>query len=142
MVGIGKYGEKKFMNKLALYVIFAFMVVGCTNYSGNMRIGTASYGYSIAEQRDAMSRIQVSNELPSGAYAIGNIDASRCHMDTMAAEPTEELIMNDLIMFAYARGADGIYNVNIRTNSAILNNCWYILTGTASLYKYQTQGSY
>ncbi len=122
--------------KIFFCSLLCLIISGCSAQSGNILIGTSSYGFSLAEQREALRIIEKNNVLPVGATIIGPVDASRCHRNTLDAEPTNELIINDLKMFAYANGADGITDIQIKKESGLLSNCWYVLTGKAVMYKY------
>lgn len=123
------------MKKCILLFCVCFFIHGCASQSGNMARGTESYGFGLSDQREALRTVSISNELPEGATVIGSVDASRCHRNTLEAKPTEEMIRNDLRIFAYAKGADGIYGVTVRKESGLLKNCWHILTGKATMYR-------
>lgn len=123
------------MKRYVVLLGICFFMYGCASQSGNIMRGTEAYGYSLSEQREALRVVSVSQNLPEEATAIGSVDASRCHRNTLESEPTEEMIRNDLRIFAYAKGADGICGITINKESGLLKNCWYILTGKATMYR-------
>jgi len=44
------------------------------------------------------------------------------------------MLIGDFKIQAYAKGADGISNITIEKNSALMKNCWYMLEGTANMF--------
>lgn len=110
-------------------------VSGCATNSANMRVGTDMSYASLKEQREASQAVQVVHQAPQGATMLGQIDASRCHRNTLHSEPTDAEVLLDLKVAAYARGADGITGVNITKTSGLMQNCWAILNGTAQAFQ-------
>lgn len=108
---------------------------GCANNSANMRVGTDMTYASLKDQREANQAIQVTDRMPPGAVTVGNVDASRCHRNTMQAAPTDAEIITDLKVAAYARGADGITAVDITSSSGLMLNCWKIINGKAQAFQ-------
>jgi len=51
--------------------------------------------------------------------------------------PSEADVTADLMVAAYAKGADGITEVKMETSvgGALLKNCWHTLVGTAVAYR-------
>ncbi len=96
-----------------------------------MRVGTDISYLSISEQREAARAVKVLVTKPADSDSIGLVDASRCHRNTLDAAPTDESLINDLKVFAYARGGDAITDVQITKESGLLKNCWYIITARA-----------
>ena len=72
--------------------------------------------------------------MPDGAKILGSIDAGRCHRLQGAVEPSEDIVRSDLKVTAYARGADGIFNVKFTKQAALPMNCWYLITGSATMF--------
>lgn len=113
--------------------ILAAMLTGCASQSANMRVGTDMSYLSISEQREASRAIRVLTEMPAQGQVLGVVDASRCHRNTLEAAPTDEALMGDLKVAAYARGGDAIINVETTKESGLLKNCWYIVTARATV---------
>lgn len=120
--------------RILISFIALFLCAGCATRSSNMAIGSEQSYTSLADQRAASLLANVAT-LPQGAKAIGKVDASRCHRRFDQSAPDEELVLNDLKVAAYAKGADGITNVKIEKQSALLQNCWYALNGEATAYR-------
>jgi hypothetical protein len=110
----------------------ALLMAGCANNSANMRVGTDMSYLSLKDQREASLTVREYPVMPSGAVKIGTVDASRCHRNSLQAQPTDVEIRADLKVAAYARGADGITDIQIELSSGLLQNCWAIINGTAS----------
>lgn len=92
---------------------------------------------SLETQRKALTTIEEQDAIPTGAIAIGTVDAARCHRSFMEKTPTNQITLNDLKVAAYSQGADGITNVVIDAQSGITKNCWMIVDGQADMYKYK-----
>lgn len=109
----------------------------CGANSANMRIGDQQTYESLADQREAARAISVSAAVPAGAAILGPITASRCHRNALDSAPTNNDVIADLRISAFAQGADGIADVRIEKNSgsALLKNCWHTLVGTATMYR-------
>ncbi len=119
--------------RLAL-ALCAAVVAGCASPSANMRIGSETMALSLQDQRAASNTIVVAQAVPPGAQVVGAVDASRCHRFQGDIEPTDEMVMADLKVAAFARGADGIAGASIVREVGLTRNCWYILTGRATAF--------
>jgi hypothetical protein len=108
------------------------MISGCSTYSSNMRIGNDMAYVSLSDQRQASQLVKVYELTPAGAEALGTVDAGRCHRSFVETPPTEAMVLMDLKIAAFARGADGITDVSIRKESGFTKNCWYMLDGQAT----------
>ncbi len=91
--------------------------------------------YSLQDRRMAKQHIKVSPSLPAGAVAMGEYSAQRCHQYAQNEAPSDEILIDDLILLAYAEGADGITGLRFSRESGLLKNCWHIAKGYATLYK-------
>jgi hypothetical protein len=92
---------------------------------------------SLRDQREAALAVKEYQGVPANAASIGSVDASRCHRNTLQAQPSEAEIKADLKVAAYARGADGIADVKITQGSGLLQNCWLIINGSATAFSIQ-----
>jgi len=110
----------------------SLVVAGCASSSANMRVGTDTSYMSLKDQREASMTVKVYPKAPEGASSMGVVDASRCHRNSLQAAPTDAEVTLDLKAAAYARGADGITDVQIEKSSGLLLNCWQIITGKAT----------
>ena len=115
----------------AAALLAAVALSGCSTYSSNMRVGNDMTYASLGDQRAASQSVQVLDEPPAGATVIGPVDAGRCHRSFVETSPSEQQVLLDLKIAAYALGADAISNVVIDKQSAITKNCWYMLDAKA-----------
>ncbi|MEX2258278.1 MAG: hypothetical protein WD672_06165 [Woeseia sp.] len=125
------------MKPFWLAIVFGSSLAGCASQSANMQIGNDVSYASIEEQRKATQEVRVTETVPSGARTVGSVDASRCHRNSLDKSPDDGVIILDLQVSAYARGADGIAQVSIDKSrgAALLKNCWSVVTGTAIAYR-------
>jgi uncharacterized protein YbjQ (UPF0145 family) len=122
------------LSKLLSAALLALVATasGCSTYSSNMRVGNDMSYASLSDQREASRTIQVLDSLPSGARVVGSVDAGRCHRSFVETSPADEQVLLDLKIAAYALGADAITDVQIKKESALTKNCWYMLDGRAT----------
>lgn len=111
----------------------ALFLAGCASQSGHMQVGTQQVYSSIREQREATQTVKVFEQMPNGYTVLGPVDASRCHRNTLDAAPTDDMVITDMKVAAYARGADGLTNIKVERESGLLKNCWYIITARATM---------
>jgi mannose-6-phosphate isomerase-like protein (cupin superfamily) len=81
--------------------------------------------------------IVVVPEVPKGAIVLGPVEAGRGHRDWRNDPPTEEDVVNDLKVAAYARGADGLAKVSFEKNSGLTDNYWWVIQGRATAWRSQ-----
>ena len=120
--------------KALLVATFAVALVGCASQSANMRVGSEQSYTSLKEQREASLTVKDFAAVPAGATVIGPVDTSRCHRNSLDAPPDEAQLLSDLKAAAYARGADGIADMQMTKESGLLKNCWHIVTARATAF--------
>jgi hypothetical protein len=107
-------------------------LVGCGMYSSNVRLGNQQSMASLHDQHEAALTVQVYPSMPPGSTVIGPVDAARCHRFSNRTPPTDDMVLMDLKIAAYAQGANGITGVSIQKKSGLTSNCWHILDGRAT----------
>lgn len=112
-------------------ILLCGLVSGCSSYSSNLQVGNDQSYASLKDQREAVRTVKVYKSLPTGAEVISVVSAGRCHRSFVEEAPSEETVLMDLKIAAYAKGADGITDVSISKDSGLNRNCWYVLGGTA-----------
>ena len=122
------------MIKLIISILI-FALSGCSTYSSNLQVGKNQEYVSLKDQREAIRTVIEYDSVPEGATILGKIDAGRCHRSFVENSPDESLVIIDLKVAAYAKGADGITNIKIDKKSGLAKNCWYILDGEATMFK-------
>ncbi len=111
------------------------VLTGCST-SANMQIGNNQSYLSLQDQRAAVETIKITDAVPEGAVVIGKVEATRCHRNFTEKSPALPVLTRDLQVNAYASGADGIAEIEVKTHvvAALLKNCWKTITGTAVAY--------
>lgn len=115
-------------------VLLCSFVAGCSSHSSNLRVGNDLPDVNVANLRDALRTVRVYPALPEGVVDVGQLSASRCHRNFLDEAPTDEAVLIDLKVSAYAQGADGLTQVSYTKESGLSSNCWQILTGTATVF--------
>lgn len=126
------------MKKTILAALALIALTGCVNPNlVGQRGDSLNTQYSLQDRRMAKSHIKVTPELPAGAEIVGAgpFTVKRCHQYAHEATPSEVALLDDLVLLAYAEGADGVTNVKYSKESGLLSNCWYIAKASATFYK-------
>ena len=89
----------------------------------------------LGDQRKARQAIGVFQSIPNGYDDMGDISVRRCHRSFVEEAPTLAAFEGDLVLAAYAGGADAIANIRVERLNGLLANCWYVEEATASIYK-------
>lgn len=118
-------------------VLMCSLVAGCSNHSSNMRVGNNLPDMNVGNLRDAIRTVRVYSSVPPDAVNVGQLSASRCHRNFLDQAPTDDAVLIDLKVSAYAQGADGLTQVSYTKESGLSSNCWQILTGTATVFTVQ-----
>lgn len=122
---------KRIVTVAALLAV-ALGVSGCGMHSSNMREGNQQSLMSLSDQRDAALTVKEYIAVPHGAVSLGPVDAARCDRYSNQTAPTREMVLSDLKIAAYAKGATGITDLSIIRKSGLTSNCWHILDGKAT----------
>ncbi len=120
--------------KKAIAFLLISMTSGCATYSSNLQVGNDQSYTSLKDQREAIRTVQEYQTLPEGAVVLGKVDAGRCHRSFAETAPSQSLVIIDLKVAAYAKGADGITDVRVTKESGLTKNCWYVLDGEATMF--------
>jgi hypothetical protein len=124
------------MHKNALnFLLPALLLVGCVTPGYEGQLGSVQSSGQLANQRDANLTVQVFSERPSGYVSLGEVSARRCHRSFVEDAPSLAAITGDLKMAAYAKGGDAISNIQTSQVNGLMANCWYVLEGTATVWK-------
>ena len=117
-------------------IIIASVIVlgGCSTYSSNMQVGNDQSYLSLKDQREAIRAVAQYDSLPEDATVLGKVNAARCHRSLAEKLPDETMVVIDLKVAAYARGADGIADVKITKQSGLTKNCWHIIDAEAVIF--------
>lgn len=121
-------------------IVMATVLTACGTHTTNLRQGNDVSYVSLGDQRTANAGVRVLTAgAPAGGESLGSVEAGRCHQRTTQTAPTEESVMLDLKVAAYARGADAISDVSIVKKSGLTSNCWHVLEGKANAWRMDAQ---
>jgi len=96
---------------------------------GYMKVGTAPI--SVTDIRLAKQEVDILDAAPEGSKPLGEIYVVRCHQNQFEDEPTEEMVQDDLLIEALAKGANAVTDITISKRGDARWNCWYLLEGKA-----------
>ena len=100
-----------------------------------MRGNSLQTGLSIEEMRNARKGIRILNEsqeLPEFSRVLTRLEVSRCHQNWNQEKPSQATLVDDLVLAAYAQGADAISDIEFTSSTGLLKNCWLILSASAT----------
>ena len=124
--------------RLFFVLITAVLLSACMVSNKPNLVGKrGNYGYSddISGLRDASRGIQIFESTPVNAANIERIETQRCHQNFTEDAPTEETLQDDLIVAAYARGADGIADIVHKKESGLMKNCWHVQSAQGTIFR-------
>jgi len=110
-------------------LISAVLLTGCASTS-NMQVGPSTYF-----DENAANFVAIGDSIPNDAEPVGPVEASRCQRNSLDASISDDMVLHDLQIAAYAKRANGIASISITKESGLLQNCWYVLKGRALAYK-------
>ena len=119
---------------LGLNLLTGCIVSNAPNLVGK-RGDYANQGKTLADMRDARRGITIYSKVPASATNIKQFSVRRCHQNFTEDAPTLSVMEDDLVLAAYANGADGIANIKHTKASGLLKNCWHIKTATGTLFR-------
>ena len=120
----------------SLIVLAAAAVTSaCVSAGYEGQVGSISSADQISDQRAAHQAISVFEEVPSNYSLVGTTSVRRCHRSFTEEPPSVAAFRNDLVLAAYAQGADAISNIRIERMNGLLANCWYVEEATADVYR-------
>ena len=124
---------------LCVGIIASVILTGCVVSNAPNLVGKrgnyVTEGKTLADIRSARRGIKVFSEIPSTAYNIRELTVKRCHQNFTEEAPSTAIMEDDLVLEAYARGADGLANIKHTKTSGLLKNCWHVRTATAQSFR-------
>lgn len=123
------------MIKINYLLPTALLLSACVTAGYEGQTGTMMSGDQITARREANRTISVYETKPARHRSMGEVSARRCHRSFVEDAPSAEAITDDLKVAAYAQGADAISNIQTKQMNGLLANCWYVLEGTAQIWR-------
>ena len=130
----------KFIKLNFFLILLIFSLSSCMSakngLSGSGLVGNAlNSSYSLSDMRAARQAVEYKDEVPPNVEVLGNATTRRCHRDATAQPPQKATLVDDLRLFAYGYGADGIAKIVITTQSGLMQNCWQLYDAKVIMYK-------
>ena len=113
--------------KLVLLLTVA-VLSGCANPNlVGLRGDKLDTRYGLQDRRAAKMHIKLFEEqVPPGNTSTRTYQVERCNQYAQDEKPSKQTLTDDLIMLAYAEGADAVSDIKFYSESAILKNCWTV----------------
>lgn len=119
------------------------VLVGCVTVSPEEKDATVRRGNapaSVVDLQAATKALTVYETSPPGAEVLAEVSAIRCHANLYEPKPTEDTVRSDLLINAFAKGANAISDISIVRQPGNLGyNCYFRYFGTAKALKVSAQ---
>lgn len=119
--------------------LFALLILsGCANPNLVVVQGEKlNASYSLQDRRAAKSHITVPANLPIGVEIVGTgpFTVERCPKSAQHAAPSESVLLDDLVLLAYTKGADGLTDIKYEEKSGIIQKCGHVAKASAIFYR-------
>lgn len=124
------------MKARPVLVLAALFLTACANPNlVGLRGNSLDTSYSLQDRRMAKTHIKIVREVPPSAEHMGDFRVERCHQYAQDEPPSDAVLTDDLVLLAYAEGADGLTNIRYQRESGLLKNCWLVARGTATFFR-------
>lgn len=112
------------------------LLAGCANPNlVGLRGDRLDTRYGLQDRRAAKIHIkQFVDQVPNGYTKLKTYQVERCNQYAQDAKPSKETLTDDLVMLAYAEGADAISDIKFDSESGLLKNCWTIERASAMFW--------
>lgn len=109
------------------------LLYGCANANlVGMRGNSLDTRYGLQDRRAAKKHIKIFAAQPAGYEATKSYKVERCNQYAQDELPSKETLTDDLVMLAYAEGADAISGIAFDSESGIFKNCWTVEKATGT----------
>lgn len=129
--------------RVSLIVLLASSLAGCITVSPEEKDATVRRGNapaSVVDLQAATKAVKVYESAPEQSQSLGTVTAIRCHANLYEPKPTEETLRGDLLINAFAKGANGMSDIQIVRQPGNLGyNCYFRYFGTAKALKVSEQ---
>jgi hypothetical protein len=115
-----------------LLILTAVLLSGCANPNlVGLRGDGLDTRYGLQDRRAAKMHIKVFDTAPlTGFTKLKAYKVERCNQYAQDKKPSRETLTDDLIMLAYAEGADAISDIAFDSETGLLKNCWTVERAT------------
>jgi len=131
------------MQRTLITLLVALALTGCITVAPEEKDATVRRGNapeSVVDLQAATKAVKVYESAPEQAQSLGTVTAIRCHANLYEPKPTEETLRGDLLINAFAKGANGVSDIQIVRQPGNLGyNCYFRFFGTAKALKVSGQ---
>lgn len=123
--------------KLFFLVAAAMFFTGCATNPNlvGLQGNSLDTRYGLQDRRLAKLHVIVAETLPKDARPMKDYAVERCHQFAQQESPSNQVLTDDLVMLAYAEGADGLTDLRFERESGLLKNCWSVARGKALFFR-------
>jgi len=111
-------------------------LAGCVSPGYEGALGNVTPAHEMETRRTALRNVVVLENVSEGYSQLPGVSVRRCHRSFTERTPTSDAIVADLKVAAYAAGGDAISNIETNKVNGLLANCWYVLEGSAKVWKH------
>lgn len=119
-------------------VAVTVVLSGCVTAGYEGQVGNMVTADQVTARREAMKTVKYVKSVPPGYRKIKDVSVRRCHRNFTESAPTDQALIDDLRLAAYAEGGELITNLRTQTKNGLAANCWYVLEGTAEIWTSST----
>ncbi|MGV2906453.1 hypothetical protein [Achromobacter sp. AGC25] len=127
------------LSRASLFVLISSTLAGCITVAPEEKDATVRRGNapaSVVDLQAATKAVKVYDIAPEQSQSLGTVTAIRCHANLYEPKPTEETLRGDLLINAFAKGANGVSDLQIVRQPGNLGyNCYFRYFGTAKALK-------
>ena len=118
-------------------LLTAALLAGCANPNlVGMRGDSMDTRYGLQDRRAAKLHVKVFESAPATGYVPHKTyKVERCNQYAQDKKPSRETLTDDLIMLAYAEGADAVTDIAFDAETGLLKNCWTVERATGLFLK-------
>jgi hypothetical protein len=125
--------------RVSLVLLMSSTLASCITVSPEEKDATVRRGNapaSVVDLQAATKAVKVYEIAPESSESLGTVTAIRCHANLYEPKPTEETLRGDLLINAFAKGANGVSDLQIVRQPGNLGyNCYFRYFGTAKALK-------
>lgn len=120
--------------RAVVLVLSAALLAGCVTPGYEGQVGNGISGDQMSTRREALKTVQYSTTPLPGYRKLKAVSVRRCHRNFTEKAPTEDALIEDLKVAAYAEGGELVTNVQSTTKNGLAANCWYVVEATADIW--------
>ena len=118
----------------AVLLMAALGLVGCVTAGYEGQVGNMVSGDQVLARREAIKNVRYADTAPAGYRKLKDVSVRRCHRNWTEDAPTDQALLSDLKIAAYAEGGELLTNLRTDKKNGLAANCWYVVEATAEVW--------